>query len=126
MNINQPHDTLLNKVNHDANISDDSLSVGITYKSLANKKRLIDLSYLADTEGFSKIQTVFIDNYECDGDLILEVLNTNQKIICKANKQGYFPILTNNRSRFNVYHTGSGEPQINLYFLNFIISQGSW
>lgn len=126
MNITQPHGTILNAVVHDTSNNELSQSLAFKFKSLANVKHLIDLSYLSDTDGFSKIQTVFIDNYENNGDVIIEVLNTDQRIICKANKQGYFPILSDTRAKFKAYHTGTGEPEINLNFLNFIIAQGSW
>ena len=64
--------------------------------------------------------------YDNDGDLILEIPETSQRIICKAGKQGYFPILAYNRLKLIVQHKGTGKKKIPIYLMNFIISQGSW
>lgn len=124
LNINQPINGIISPVNHNPNTVGNSQSLNQTYTG--SNKQLIDLTNLADTQGFNYIQTVFIDNYDNEFDFIVEVLSTGQKIVCKAGKQGYFPIIADSKARFNIYSKGAATKPVTINFLNFIISQGTW
>lgn len=126
MNQSQPHEFTVTVINHGEPTGNKPQSAKIYFDAEPNAKQSFDLSHLSDTQNFKLIQTAFIDNYDNDGDLIIEIPETSQRIICKAGKQGYFPILAYNRLKLIVYHKGTVKKQIPIYLLNFIISQGSW
>lgn len=126
MNQTQPNQFTLNVINHGEPTGNKPQSAKIYFDADPNQKINFDLSHLSDTQDFKLIQTVFIDNYDNDGDLIIEIPETMQRIICKKGKQGYFPILAYNRLKLIVHHTGTNKINVPIYFLNFIVSQGSW
>lgn len=126
LKVNQPESFVITTVNHGEPIDNKPQAAKIYFDSEPNKKVNFDLSNLSDTQNFKLIQTVFIDNYDNDGDLIIEIPETSQRIICKAGKQGYFPILSYTRLKLSVYHKGTGKIALPIYLMNFIIAQGSW
>lgn len=126
LNQSQPHEFTVNVLNHGEPTGNKPQSAKIYFDAEPNQKINVDLSYLADTQDFKLIQTVFIDNYNNDGDLILEIPETGQRIVCKAKRQGYFPILAYNRLKLIIRHTGNKKLSVPIYLLNFIVSQGSW
>jgi len=126
INVNQPHEFIIDSVNHYPEINDDAKSIKGFFEAAAGVRIKFDFTQLADTEGIKNIQTVFIDNSDNDGKLIFICESTNQKIIVKSGMQGYYPILCGNKPKFIVEHSGTGIKKIPLLFLNFIISQGTW
>ena len=126
MNQAQPNQYTMNIVNHGEPTDNQPQSARIYFEGNPDERVNFDLSHLADTQNFKLIQTVFIDNYGNDGDLIIEIPDTQQRIICKANKQGYFPVLSYTRLKVSVKQVGTKKMAIPIYFMNFIIAQGSW
>lgn len=96
------------------------------YEAGSKKKQIYDYSYLADTQGIKNFQSIFIDNYENDKDVIFQNLFNDQKIVCKAGKQGYFPLLIGSKLKFNIFSETEKNIKINFYLMNYIISQGTW
>ena len=125
--VNEPKVGIVNKVNHDDNIqlTEDTASVLFEFTIDKFKVDTIDLNQLKN-QGFSIIQTVFIDNSLNSDKLILTVNQTNQVIKCPAYTQGYFPILATNNPKFKLTGLNVIPAKIKLYFLNFILSQGEW
>ena len=126
MNQNQTNQYTVAVVSHGEPTGNKPQSGRVYFDIDPNTKQSFDLSILADTQDFKEIQTVYIDNYDNDGDLILELPETQQRIICKAGLQGYFPLLTYTRLKVVVWHKGTKKVNVPIYFLNFIISQGAW
>lgn len=122
----QPNQFTTSVVNHGEPSGFVPRSAKIYFDSEPNNRVNFDLSLLADTQNFDKIQTVFIDNYDNDGDLILELPDTQQKIIAKKGTQGYYPLLCFERVKVSIKHTGTKKINVPIYFLNFIVSQGAW
>lgn len=124
MKINNPTNLIVTPVTR----QDDSnpLSVRGYFDAEPNTKALIDLKYLEDTQGFKGVQCIFIDNSLNDGDVIIESSETGQRVVCKKNMQGYFPLLSPTRAVFTLTQTGTRKLEIPVFFLNFTIAQGTW
>lgn len=123
--VTQPREFQLISVNHNTNVT-DAVSVIYELDAYPNRRINFDLSHLSTVEGIKNIQTVFIDNYGNDGELIIEINETRQRIVCKPNKQGYFPILGFSRLKGTIMHNSTEQKKIPIYFLNFIVAQGAW
>lgn len=79
------------------------------------------------TQGkISFIQGVFIDNADNTDKLTLTIGNTNQRIVCPANSQGYFPLLTPNPPIIVARTTQGGGQIIPLFFYNVPIQSIVW
>jgi hypothetical protein len=91
---------------------------------LSNSSQEIDLTNYHQLGKFSGIQTVFIDNSANAVPFQLVMYATNEKIICPANSQGYFPILLTSTLRLTASMTVAGN--INLFILNFAIAAAVW
>lgn len=126
MSTIEPKSAIIESINFGEPTNNNPLSVENFYMAGDKKTDRYDYSYLSDTQGINKLQTIFIDNYENDKDLIFTNLNNGQKIVCKANKQGYFPLLATNKLKFSIYSETELNIKINFYLVNFIIAQGAW
>lgn len=126
MNQSQPNEFIVSVVSHGEPTGNQPRSAKINFDSEPNLKKDFDLSLLSDTQDFNMIQTVFIDNADNDGEVIILIHDTQQKIVAKPKTQGYYPILAFKRLKFSVKHTGTKKVSVPIYMLNFIISQGAW
>ena len=126
MNQNQPNQFTVNVVNHGEPTRNQPQSARVYFDVGPNQRVNFDLTNLADTQDFIEIQTIYIDNSQCDGECIIEIPDTQQRIVAKANTQGYYPILSFHRLKFSAMHTGSKKVDIPIFLLNFIVSQGAW
>lgn len=124
--VNQPHDFLVNKVNHTTDSTQENASVKAPFDSEPLIKINYDFTQLFNNESIKNIQNVFIDNSLNDGKFYLLNEGTGQTIVCPAKEQGYFPILSLEKPKFKAWHDGTVKRNIPLFFLNFIISQGNW
>lgn len=124
--MTQPNEYTIRVLNHGEPTLNKPQSASVYFDSEPNIKNSFDLGNLADTQDFDQIQTIFIDNYGNDGDVIITIDDTQQRIVCKKNLQGYFPLLAYKRLKFSVMHTGTGKKNIPIFLLNFIVSQGAW
>lgn len=85
---------------------------------------IIDLKLQQLTGKMTGIQTVFIDLIGYDSDVILTMADTKQRIVAKANTQGYYPVLSTNLMKFLISGNIAGE--FPIIFLNFPIAAGVW
>lgn len=126
MNVNQPNNLTLTPLFNGGGIHTEPQTVRGYYRGTAAEPMRFDLTYLADTQNFTGVQCIYLDNSENDGAAIIEVEETNQRIKCPAGKQGYFPLLVPGRAKFTLRHDGTGTANIPVFFLNFTIAQGVW
>ncbi|WWT38758.1 penton [Enterobacteria phage PRDpeacock] len=126
MNVNNPNQMTVTPVYNGCDSGEGPQSVRGYFEALPGETVRFDLTYLKDTQGFSGVQCVYIDNSENDGAAIIDVEETGQRITCPAGKQGYFPLLVPGRAKFVMRHNGSGKKSVPVFFLNFTIAQGVW
>lgn len=122
----EPKGALIETVNFGEPSNNSPMSAENFYMAGEQKVEKYDYSQLSTDQGIKNFQTIFIDNYENDSDLIFINLINGQKIVCKANKQGYFPLLINDKLKFSIYSKTNLKLRINFYLVNFSISQGTW
>jgi len=126
MNVNNPNQMTVTPVYNGCDSGEGPQSVRGYFDAVAGESVKYDLTYLADTQGFTGVQCIYIDNAENDGAFEIDVEETGQRIKCPAGKQGYFPLLVPGRAKFVARHFGSGKKSVPLFFLNFTIAQGVW
>lgn len=124
INVNQPNDLSATVVAHGGNHT--PLSVRVYAQVAPNNSVMVDLSHMADMDLFQSAQCIFVDNSDNDGDLIIDIGETGQRIISRKGKQGYYPILATKRARFTISTTGKKSLNVGTNFLNFTIAQGEW
>lgn len=122
----QPHGSIIDNVNFGEPTGNRPVTIQGVYLTGNKKSQKYDFSYLYDNQGIGNIQTIFIDNYLNDSDLIYENLDNGQIIVCKKNTQGYYPLLASKKLKFNLKSNTDLNLKINFYLTNFIISHGAW
>ncbi|WP_458339606.1 DUF1859 domain-containing protein, partial [Carboxylicivirga litoralis] len=70
------------------------------------------------------MQTLYIDNMTGDGDIVIFLRDTSQRIIARKRTQGYYPVLATNNLKFEIFATE--EQENSIQFINFPIALGVW
>lgn len=83
----------------------------------------VDLKQMYDTGSISGIQAIYVDNADNNFNVEFYSIDSAQRIIIKANSQGYYPVLTGKYLKFNIK---GGVGTVPIFFLNFAIAQGGW
>lgn len=91
-----------------------------------NDGYLADLSNMQSNNQIDSVQTLYIDNSATGNSAITVTMQgTNQKIIVKANTQGYYPVLAGTVLQFTFESTAS-TAIIPVYMLNVPIAPFQW
>lgn len=89
-----------------------------------NDTYTLDLSNLMQRGFISMIQTIYADNTDNGGELVILVNTSQQRIIVPAGAEAYLPILVPNPARMSF--TSPGAPSITVQLLNFPIAPEVW
>lgn len=85
----------------------------------------LDYSNMQGRDKFSILQTVFIDNADMGQALTITMNGTGQRIICPANSQGYFPVLSQNPVKL-AFTTAVLGVAAKVYLCNFPVAPCVW
>ena len=96
--------------------------VGINFST--DSSFMLDLSSYLSSTRISQVQTIFIDNSDNGSSVTVTIPATQQRLICPANSQGYFPILCT--SPVKLSFQSAGNVLVWFFLLNFPVAPGVW
>lgn len=90
----------------------------------ANSGYSIDLSDLFNRKYISQLPMLFIDNSGNTSSVTVTVVDTQQKIVCPPQSQGYFAIFQGYNFKFTAQ--SSGAFVVPMEFMNFPVAPAVW
>jgi hypothetical protein len=94
--------------------------------TVAVPNQVIYLQQLQTNFGkFTGVQTMYVDNADNAADVIITMPETQQRIIAKANTQGYYPVLSVQGSAVFNFNCAANIT-VAAQLLNFMVAPATW
>lgn len=85
----------------------------------------LNLSSIQTQGAFDAVQTLYVDNKNNTGDLVIDMGMTLQSVTLPAGAQAYVPVLQGNPPVLR-FTAATGTPVVNVQFLNFFVAPIVW
>lgn len=85
----------------------------------------LDLSSIQTQGAFDAVQTLYLDNRNNTGPLVVDLGMTLQNVTLPAGAQAYIPVLQGNPPVLK-FTANTGTPVVNVQFLNFFVPPIVW
>lgn len=95
-----------------------------TFIEINANRVLVDLTMQLAQGKIAGVQTIYVDLLDHLGDVSIVMPDTGQRIIAKAQTQGYYPVLSTNLMKFEVTSNVNGK--FPIQFINFPIAGAVW
>ena len=95
-----------------------------TFITINADRVLVDLTMQLAQGKIAGVQTLFVDLQDHLGDVMIYMPDTGQRIVAKAQTQGYYPVLSTNLMKFEVTSNVNGK--FPIQFINFPIAGAVW
>lgn len=95
-----------------------------TFITINADRVLVDLTMQLAQGKIAGVQTLFVDLQDHLGDVMIYMPDTGQRIVAKAQTQGYYPVLSTNLMKFEVTSKVNGK--FPIQFINFPIAGAVW
>lgn len=95
-----------------------------TFIEINANRVLVDLTMQLAQGKIAGVQTIYVDLLDHLGDVSIVMPDTGQRIIAKAQTQGYYPVLSTNLMKFEITSNVNGK--FPIQFINFPIAGAVW
>lgn len=103
-----------------------ALSVLLAFNTLATQSINDDLTNEQAQGQIEFVQSVYIDNADNAQKFTLQILEGNvQRIVAKANTQGYYPLIAPN-GKLSYSASTTGNVNINIIWMNIFVNTIVW
>lgn len=103
----------------------NALALTVPLDFTANTQYALNLQNYQQNGTFDFVLGIYIDNFANGSQTIVTMSGTNQRIICPANSEGYFPVLAGT-SPTTVTFSSAGNVVIQAVLYNFPIPAVVW